>query len=251
MYTRCPSCQSVYQLAADNLAEAAGVVRCGNCGKTFNSLNQLFRDHPQADQEPCEGKGTPPLLEKRSLVQPSLPGFTLENEPPQTPRQPGPSLSLPPLHERRSGEKNRFWMLVSLAMIALTIVQLGWQWTTPGSALQRLAQAASTGLSGAEAAETIQIVSRDMHRHPTLDDAVIISATLRNPSTQNLQWPVLEVRLYDPSQQVLGARRLDPQEYLHNARDLERGMSPNLMVPVILEFVVGTTDPSGFDFRFF
>jgi predicted Zn finger-like uncharacterized protein len=248
VYTRCPSCQSVYQLAADDLAEAAGVVRCGNCGKTFNSLGQLFSDHPQAGQQPREGKGTPPLLEKRAMVQPDLPGFTLENE---FERQAGPSLSLPPLHDRRAGKQNRLWMPASLVMAALLIVQLGWQWTTPDSALNRLTQAAVPGMSGAEAAETIQIVSRDMHRHPTLDDAVIISATLRNPSTRSLEWPMLEVRLYDPSQQVLGARRLDPQEYLDNPRDLERGMSPNLMVPVILEFVVGTTDPSGFDFRFF
>ncbi len=247
MYTRCPSCQSVYPLRANDLGAAAGMVRCGHCGKTFNALNQLFSDHPQAGQEPHEDQGTPPLLQKRSMVQPDLPGFSLEDDP--APKS-GPSLSLPPLYERRAGERNRTWLPVSLVLGALLIVQLGLQGTTPGSVLNRMTQT-TTGMSAAEAAETIQIVSRDMHRHPTLDDAIIISATLRNPSSTNLEWPVLEVRLYDPSQQVLGARRLAPEEYLVNPRDLERGMSPNLMVPVILEFVVGTTDPSGFDFRFF
>jgi predicted Zn finger-like uncharacterized protein len=251
MFTRCPSCQSVYELEAVALAEAAGVVRCGNCGKTFNSLSHLFTEHPDAAASPIQGGGMPPLLEHRSMTQPELPGVNLGEDPEiETWSSPGPVLDLELSEPSATAGAHSAWKLATLALAAALLIQTIVHWQTPGSMLVGLFNPAAAGLTMADASETIQIVSRDMHRHPTLDDAVIISATLRNPSSHHLGWPVLEVRLYDPSQQVLGIRRLQPAEYLQNPDAHDRGMSPGLMIPVILEFVVGTTEPSGFDFRF-
>ena len=78
MYTRCPACDSIFELGTRELAEAAGVVRCGNCGKTFNSLANLFDRQPETDDQPLRGLGMPPLLSDRLLIQPDLPGFESE-----------------------------------------------------------------------------------------------------------------------------------------------------------------------------
>lgn len=246
MFTRCPGCQSVFRLGAFALAESAGVVRCGQCGKTFNALSHLFNDHPASDQAPLAGSGIPPLLEEVAVEQVELPWSSPEAT---LPAGPGPVLDFdefsPPDSRPPAGW---VWKVATLTLAATLAVQLIIQWQTPGSVLDRLV---GTGI-GASASPSgiIQVISRDMHRHPSLDDAIIISATLRNPSEQHLEWPVLEIRLYDPSQQVLGVRRLEPEEYLDNIGIIDRGMAPGVLVPVVLEFVVGTTDPSGFDFRF-
>ena len=243
MYARCPACQSVYQLFANHLAEAAGTVRCGNCGKTFNALNELFEDHPGAAEKPLAGAGIPPLLEQRSTVQPELPGVSFApDRPPEAPI----------LHfgDRDSDSPQRSWpWMATSALLALVfVVQVLFYRSHPefSQALAGQAQAAPVA-----AAERIQVLTRDLHRHPSLDDAIIISLTLGNPGEQPLVWPILEFRLFDATQQVLGVRRLEPAEYLDRPDRIDQGMPPDLVVPVIIEFVVGSTEPSGFEFRFY
>jgi predicted Zn finger-like uncharacterized protein len=249
MYTRCPSCESVYPLQARNLAEAAGVVRCGHCGKTFNALSHLFEDHPEANQPALKGGGVPPLLEHASIAQRELPGVSLDHEERVSP---GPALNFElAAPAEQTQQANRLWMLACVALLTVLLTQLLLQWRDPDSRLRLWSDASGQTARPVAAADVVQIISRDMHRHPTLDDAIVISATLRNPSQQTVAWPVLEVRLYDASQQVLGARRLEPAHYLVASTAVERGMAPDLVVPVIMEFVVGSTEPSGFDFRFY
>jgi predicted Zn finger-like uncharacterized protein len=259
VYTRCTSCQSVYELDARNLAEAAGVVRCGHCGTTFNSLGALFEHHPKSDEAPLSGAGMPPMLDHRAIEQPELPGVNLDEdfspdfEPvpdPATESSPEPVFDLG-LTDAAQSSNSPIWSIASIALGLALIVQLGLLINDPESGLQRWFGASAGPITPSDPLEAIQITSRDMHRHPSLDDAVIVSATLRNRTENRLRWPVLEVRLYDRSQQILGVRRLQPEDYLVNPENAELGMPTEVIVPVIFEFVVGTTLPSGFDFRFF
>lgn len=246
MFTRCPGCQSVFRLDASALAESAGIVRCGQCGKTFNALSHLYSEHPAGDQAPLVGSGIPPLLDEAAVEQPELPWSAPETG---LPAGPGPVLDFSDLDApNQQASTHWIWKVATVGLAAILAIQIFIQLQTPGSVIDRLV---GDGIGpGADPTGLIQVISRDMHRHPSLDDAVILSATLRNPSEHRLAWPVLEVRLYDPSQQVLGARRLEPEQYLDNFDAVDRGMAPGVVVPVVLEFVVGTTDPSGFDFRF-
>ncbi len=237
-------------MTADELASAAGTVRCGNCGKTYSALTQLFDDLPELDQSPVPASGLPPLLEDVQARQSELP----INEPvAASPESVSPIFPDPDNRiDDGSGERRRdqLWGLAAGVLALACLGQLIALWQTPGSALARLAGDGGTRVEAPAASEAIQIASRDMHRHPTLDDAIIISVTLKNQSEQAIAYPVIDVRLFDPSQQVLGARRLGPEDYLSDSDRIERGMAPGLVMPVILEFVVGTTEPSGFDFRF-
>lgn len=251
MYTRCPGCQAGYELTAALLAEASGVVRCGNCGKTFNTLSHLFDESPDENAEPIRGAGMPPLLEHAELIQTELPVVVVEDFDEAAGSEEvateDPQLELPEDRGWRAPE--RLWPAVSAVLLLLLLVQSWALWQTPGSPLARLA-----GSSSAEEVvdpnEAIQIISRDMHRHPSLDDAMVVSANLRNTGQFTIAWPVLEVRFYDASQQLLGVRRLQPEEYLHDERRVDGGMTPGTIAPLIMEFVVGVTEPSGFQIRF-
>jgi len=257
MFTRCPGCQSVYELDAARLAEAAGMVRCGHCGKTFNSLSALFEQHPDSSDEPLSGAGMPPILDYRAIIQPELPGVgdfaasLLEDAgSEQALAQRGPALDLPGLAGDDQGHSS-LWRVASLTLGLLLVIQTVLIWNRPNSPLAQWLGETPGPTTPADVRQAIQITSRDMHRHPSLDDAVIISAMLRNTSAERLAWPVVEVRLYDASQQILGIRRLGPEMYLQNSDNVDLGMPNDLVIPVILEFVVGTTLPSGFDFRFY
>ncbi len=252
MFTRCPGCQAVYELSAPILSEASGVVRCGNCGKTFNTLSHLFADHPDETAEPIRGGGMPPLLEHPERIQAELPvSFEAVDEPDRTGDGAADDGPLQPLPATTGGNAPSFvWPLATASLLVLLFAQTWLLWQTPGSPLPRWAGADST-VHTINPNEAIQIVSRDLHRHPSLDDAVILSATLRNTEQFSMAYPVLEVRFYDASQQLLGARRLEPEQYLRDVSRLDSGMSPGTIVPLVMEFVVGSTEPTGFHIRFF
>ncbi len=253
MFTRCPGCQAVYELSAAILSEASGVVRCGNCGKTFNTLSHLFSEYPQDNGEPIRGGGMPPLLEHAELVQTELPVAIdeIEQEEIEAPERieaEDPAVPIEAIGPWRT--PGLFWPATTVVLALGLFIQTWLLWQTPGSPLARW-----TGSNPTELAinpnEAIQIISRDLHRHPSLDDAMVISATLRNTEQVPVAYPILEVRFYDASQQLLGARRLNPNQYLQDLHRIESGMAPGTILPLVMEFVVGSTEPSGFRIRFY
>lgn len=223
------------------------MVRCGNCGKTFNSLSHLFQERPEESTEALTGGGMPPMLEHPEMVQAELPvdfgGPPMEEwQPARAGDRDGPA-------HRRLLESG-LWPGVSAVLALVLIVQFWVIRQMPEAPLPAWLKAAqSQGAS--DPGDALQIVSRDLHAHPSLDDAVVISISLRNQTTTSIDFPVMEVRFYDASQQLLGVRRLLPDEYLHDTDLLDRGLPPGILVPVLIELIVGTTDPAGFQVRFF
>lgn len=48
MYTQCPDCQIAFRVTARVLQQAAGKVRCGNCGNAFSALDHLSEELPDS-----------------------------------------------------------------------------------------------------------------------------------------------------------------------------------------------------------
>ena len=69
MYTQCPECSTAFRVTAEVLRRAAGKVRCGGCGSTFNALDFLSDLKPVApappepESEPSVPDAEPPRLE--------------------------------------------------------------------------------------------------------------------------------------------------------------------------------------------
>ena len=247
MYTRCPGCEACYELQAWEMAEAAGVVRCSNCGKTFNSLASLFAERPEEDTTPLRGRGMPPLLGHRVFEQHELPGLDETAHGPIDPRsgsEAGAELpdDDPPWAARQAATPAR-WQVGAAMLFAALIVQAVWWHDWPARWLQ--AETTAT-----PAATVMTLVARDLHAHPSLADAVIISATLRHQGETAIDWPILELRLYDRSNQMIGVRRFQPEEYLDPDQTNARQLAPGREIPVIFEVLVTGSEPTGFEFRF-
>ncbi len=56
MYTQCPDCQTLFQVTAENLRTAMGMVRCTHCSTVFNALSGL-RDEKEIDVAQAEAVG--------------------------------------------------------------------------------------------------------------------------------------------------------------------------------------------------
>ena len=251
MYTRCPACDALFELSPEELAEAAGVVRCSNCGKTFNSLAQLFASRPEAGETPLRGQGMPPLLANRVLLQPKLPGFD-DDDPapvqaapvPETPETPENELQQP---AQPASAPAPLWPGLAAVLALLAVGQILWLVELP----QRWLTFDTRGTAGAAPAEAIALIGRDLHVHPSREGAVVVSALLRNTSAQLIDFPLIELRLFDRSNQLLGVRRLEPEDYLPDPARAPNGFAPGASLPVIVELVLIGSDPSGFELRFF
>lgn len=251
MYTRCEHCQAVLPIRPEDLAQAGGMVRCGSCGRTVNALAAMYREPPGAGSQPIPADGMPPMLTPRVEQDALLDG----DDPDAGPERPDPIADLAAGAEEATPDftpdpppRWARWLWPSVVVAA--VVALGLQLFGPES-LRVEPEALGFGAPPpVEAAEAIELVSRDLHRHPSLNDAVIISAVLVNRSDRPVPWPRIDLRLFDASQQVIGQRLLEPVDYLDPAADPDGMLAPNVRLPVVLEMVVEGSAPSGFSMSF-
>ncbi|MDT8409300.1 MAG: zinc-ribbon and DUF3426 domain-containing protein [Wenzhouxiangellaceae bacterium] len=248
MFTRCDHCRAILPLGFSDLAQAGGMVRCGSCGRTLNALSGLYEHAPGNDDVPIKASGMPPMLpprvEQEEMIEAGPP---VAENPAETPDQRGPELHLDLEPEPAPRWMRLLWPALALGLSGLLVLQFfgpeDWR-VDPGALFLNDPVPVSV-------AEAVQLVSRDMHRHPSLSDAVVISAVLVNRSAYRVAWPNIELKLFDASQQVIGQRRLAPADYLAADADPGSGFEPDLRLPVVLEMVVDGSQPAGFSMTFY
>lgn len=249
-YTRCDHCSAVLPVTFEQLGEAGGMVRCGSCGRTLNALARLETGDPGADSRAVHPNGMPPILQPRVEQEQILGSAGAEGEPADDDADPEPEAG-PVLNFDLEPEPPPLWARVVWPLLALLLLAaLGLQLFGP----ERWRVDLDWPGFGAEplvpVADAIQLVSRDMHPHPSLDDAVIVSAVMINRAAQAVPWPDIEIRLFDASQQPVGRRRLEPSDYLDEGVSIDRGLAPDVRVPLVLEMTTGASRPVGFSMSF-
>lgn len=248
VFTRCEHCQAVLPVRFADLGQAGGMVRCGSCGRTLNALARMYPAFPDDSAKPISPSGMPPMLQPHVEQEQILGSTTCDGQGVDAPvDNRGPVLRLDLEPEPAPGWMRFVWPVLGLLLaIALTVQFVGpEQWRLDPTVL---------GLGAAEAppaGEAVQLVSRDMHPHPSLDDAFVISAVLVNRSGRPVPWPNIELKLFDASQQTVARKRLAPRDYLSAEANLEEGFAPNVRLPVVLEMVVESSRPSGFSMMFY
>jgi len=224
------------------------MIRCGSCGRTLNALARLYPDFPDDDTPPVRPTGMPPLVQPHVEQEEIIAGADTATDGDGEPAadRTGPVLHLdlepepPPLWARL------VWPLLAVVLAGAAGMQLFGpdRWRVdldlPGFGAEELIPVP----------DAVQIVSRDMHAHPSLDDAVVISAVLINRANRAVPWPDIEIRLFDASQQPIGRRLLAPPDYLADDVDTSAGFAPDTRLPLVLELAVGATRPVGFSMSF-
>lgn len=80
------------------------------------------------------------------------------------------------------------------------------------------------------------ITARDVRPHPSVDGALLITATFRNDAAFAQDWPVVELSLSDLDGSVVGLRRFQAEDYLGGTPPqphIEPGQSARLALEVI------------------
>lgn len=259
MFTRCPGCHTVHPLSAALLAQGNGLYRCGKCNKVSNALQNLFDAWPEAGQKPDTGRSgnrQPPVLD--------VPGESNDGPESESPAEVseeeaallraagfGVADSPTPAGGRKA------WAAAAVVLAAVTLLNL---FFVSGDAL--LAQPAIRGaLQGIGAIEAppepmyrnldlLHLASSEMHSHPTLDETLVLNATIVNRADRKQPFPALQVTLFDAQNQPLASRVFAPEDYLPPGSGTATGIPPGAYLPIIMELLDPGQHAVGFEMKF-
>lgn len=281
MYTQCPECQTVFSLDVNLLARARGYVGCGYCRIEFDALASL------ADQLPPEPfRLLPTQPESHQLPTLELAVYRPRPEPVAVLEAEIPAADYPDtedfsqlvfapsfireqhaqapaqLHKRKprrpaSGELQWPWAAACLLLVLLLGGQLSWAERDPlirnpavGGWLRSTCAAMGCQLPLIAAPQQLRLAASNVQAHPSVPDALMISARVRNDAPFAQPYPVLKITLSDAQGRPVAMRRLRPTDYIDDDAALRRGLAPGGSTVLLIE----TKDPGdkavAFDFSF-
>jgi hypothetical protein len=214
MFTQCPHCLAVYEPTPFLLARGRGRLQCGGCGHEFDALERLSAEPILAAAATVPASdATPRVIPERAPEQGSL--FE-----PMRAENPTFVVRRSVLPRRRS---NAPWWLGSTALAMLLSAQIvlaqraelardpAWRpW------LVRLCDQLGCSLPAWRDPGSLRLLARDVRPHPSVPDALTISASFRNDAPWPQAWPELQVSLADLDGNALALRRFSAEEYLGN-----------------------------------
>ncbi|TAL89556.1 MAG: DUF3426 domain-containing protein [Rhodanobacter sp.] len=284
MYTQCPECLSVFALDAHTLAQAHGHVLCGHCSAGFDSVATLtdqlppepFVELPVNDpafEPPCVDLVVyRPQPEVSVVVTPAesataetastedfsqlvfAPRFAREPRRKQTQKR---SRAQARRTRATTGERYWPWVLACVLLASLLLAQLAW---AERDALIRSRVVggwlrSSCALLGCElplvaAPSRLRLLASNVQAHPSVPDALLVSASVRNDAAFTQPYPALTITLSDVQGQRLAMRRLQPEEYLDDRAILRRGLAPGASTVLLLEVEDPGDKAVAFEFGF-
>jgi len=265
MYTFCPTCSTVFAIKAEHLLAAAGRVRCGTCGQVFRAFDYVYEDLDAVQSalaeyharqtvrhahERQEGAGYADAEAGTDEGQDDLDAASPDDFP-------MPAELTDTWPERSHFGRN----LAKGGLIGVLLLLLGVQWVyfnrTSLAAqndwrprLELFCSFLRCELPLRVDLSRIELVSRDVRKHPRISGALLINATLINRADFPQPYPILEVTFSNSTGTPVAARRFRPAEYLGDQADIKTGMPVNTSLQVMLEIEDPGEDAVSFQFDF-
>jgi predicted Zn finger-like uncharacterized protein len=265
MYTQCPECLTIYKISAELLGQGHGTARCGHCAATFDVLRTLVDALPNEGVEQLalhRIEDVPPQLMVPAL-RPLGPQQSLMFNPDERMRRP-PSHNRPvtPAFARKSSRAYRAarswpWALGSTLLALSLLAQIAYAKRAPllddarlRPLVDRICGALGCQLPLRHDPARLALLSRDIRPHPSVANALIISASLRNDAAFAQTFPEVDIVLSDLDENRIAMRRFHPQEYLGDPRTIAAGMAPGATAALVFEVADPGKNAVAFEFKF-
>ena len=258
MYTFCPNCSALYQLTASHLAKAAGQARCGECRQVYAAIDYLFDDLEVAREvlEMQRQIGADKQHVASEAADSSEPAAASGAQAATIPAH--PARPLPDSWQQQSISLSDIGSGVAIGFLLLV---LGLQWVFFNRAelaaneswrpmLERGCSIVNCTMPLRADLSRIDIISRDVRKHPTIKEVLLVNVAFKNTAEFTQSYPVLEVSFTDQSGEAIAVRRFKPAEYLDESTDRAAGISAGSPVQVVLEVVDPGDKVVSFQFAF-
>jgi predicted Zn finger-like uncharacterized protein len=252
MYTYCPGCAAIFRITAETVSAAGGRVRCGQCDRIFNAVEHLY-DNAMAARHAAlmqTGQGLPATDMTPPDVEEVVP---VDAVPVTLPR------ALPATGWAAHSMSRKD--IVSGLLSGLLLLLLGLQWVyfnrdalageaSLRPALERFCEALHCRLPLRVDLAQLEIIDRDVRKHPQVNAALLINANIANRAGFNQPYPVFEISFTDATGKPVAMRRFLPREYLEDGTATGTGMTPDVPVHIVLEIQDPGEQAVSFQFGF-
>jgi predicted Zn finger-like uncharacterized protein len=257
MYTQCPDCLTIYMIAPEALAQARGSVICKHCTAVFDALRTLTGDLPVGVQHLAQHESGATVPELTLPIMRPAAAAAAKIAARQAPVQAAPMPEFARAHRAAPAASGRIWKVGIALLLPLLLAQLAWgerrellQNLTARALLERGCALVHCTLPLARDAENLVLLSRDVRPHPSVPNALIISATLRNDADVAQAFPTVEITLTDLDEQRIAMRRFRPTEYLGDARTLNAGLGAHASTALVFEVADPGKNAVAYEFKF-
>lgn len=282
-FTQCPGCYTLFRVDRRHVMAAAGQVRCGLCGESFDAEARLTSELPPdmprgavliAAMEPRGNEPRPPhtaASQAKSVpapepLQPEQP-LRAERRPAQPPRGPGlgddwrqtTALEVEQAAATAAPARRRRWpwLLLALLLTLTLAAQLLWlQWDALARQpawrpwLAQACQVLGCELPALRRPEAVEITARVLREHPDIPDALLFTATLVNRAGEPQPWPQLGLVLTALNGQTVARHWFDAGSYLADPAEAAGLMPANAPVAVRIGFREPEPAARSFEIRF-
>jgi predicted Zn finger-like uncharacterized protein len=260
MVTKCPACDTVFRVSAEQLQARQGKVRCGRCMTVFDGAKALATVTEEEQQQAAF------MLEAASPA-PAAPQPARPAEAPQEEKDYGPpprQLALDDLYppEEARPPASRWWAVAAVVMALLLAGQAAYFYRSqlatryPGLKphLVQLCKVLRCKVlppsidreSSPDRPKQIEIEASDLQVDPALPGILQLTATLRNHAGHDLAYPAVDLVLTDTKEHTLARRIFLPQEYVVGGKDIAAGIPTSAEITVRLVLDTGNLNPTGF-----
>jgi predicted Zn finger-like uncharacterized protein len=253
MYTYCPGCAAIFRITAETVSAAGGRVHCGQCDRVFNAIDCLYDDAVTARHAALlhTGQGLPDTTviqlpdAEEDVHDVAVTGML---------HRPLPATGW-------TGQSFTTKDLLSGLAVGLLVLLLGLQWVyfNRGAlaadagmrpALERFCSILQCNLPLRTDLAQLEIIDRDVRKHPQEDAALLINASIANRAGFTQPYPVFEISFSDTTGKAVAMRRFLPAEYLDAGSETAAGMAPGVPVHIVLEIQDPGDQAVSFQFGF-
>lgn len=228
MFTRCPSCQTLFRIDLERLRAARGEVLCQSCHRVFNALEALSDTPDEAGREPTQHGGDHPRPKERDD---GLPSFSVYGGRRPERRRPGERLEEIAGNESSlSGPQPGWisklgWVMGIALLIALLMLQVA-VFEGPRLAQQEgvrpwldlTCRALGCALPGFRKVPSIRIIDRGLFPAPDNIDGFEFSLVMTNEARLPQTYPSIRLVLTGVNGTPVASRVFKPQDYLATVR---------------------------------
>jgi len=264
----------VFAIKAEHLLAAGGRVRCGECGLVFRAFDYVYDDLDMAqsalaDHLARQSEQTGQVEQTDQVGEDEQASIDLAEAEVGNPEGRdivddaiAAGFPMPPQYSTAWSMRYDLWRTLGKgAIIGALLLLLGVQWVyfnraalaaqndwRPG--LQTLCAVLRCELPLQVDLSRIELLNRDVRKHPQVAGALLINATLVNRAAFSQPYPTLEITFSNASGMPVAARRFSPAEYLGDHADLKAGMPAGVPMQVVLEIEDPGEDAVSFQFEF-
>lgn len=246
--TRCPYCHTRFKIAEEQLETHHGMVRCGQCLKTFDARPSFVPDKPSTQLELPMLDAELPILDSPASTS-SLPVLQ-----PMTLAEQVAFVKDGGFNENNPEHRSWLWgvgvSLLALLFVAqsayLIRVELAARFPGLKPALTGYCRLLKCTVPLPQKADLIGIESSELEADPKHENQINLNALLRNRAPFAQAFPNLELTLNDSQDKPLARRVFRPADYLPPQENDTAGMPPNRDLYLRLHLDVNDLRPFGY-----